>query len=542
MSHSPAAPVAGLRNPADSRRPGGLTVVRALLAAFFLASVVAPVAFVAVRLAQPGALAALASPATLAALGNSVVSALLGTVVSVALALAAALALTRAHMPGREAWVVVLTLPMLIPSIAHGMGLVYLFGANGIVTNLVSGSWSIYGLAGVVMGSVLYAFPPAFLMLFDALRYEDCTSYDAADIMGIPKASQLARVTLPYLARPLVSALFATFTLIVTDYGVPIMVGGKYTTLSVLMYQEVVGRLNIDTGVAIGSLLIVPAIVAFVVDLVAPARGNLGYGAHAKRVGENPARDVCAHVLCALIAAYLVAPLASFAVVAFVTKYPVNLAPTLANIDRALVFGMAGYWLNSVVIALVTAAVGSALAWMAAYVSARAAGRFGRALHLVSIVTLAIPGIVLGLAYMLAFKATPLYGTLAILVLVNLVHFFANPYLLAYNALGKLNESLEAVGQTLGIPRRAMIVDVLIPQTRETILEMASYFFVNCMVTISAVSFLADVVHMPLALLISDFDAQMLIECAALVALAIFATNVAARVLFAGVRQVLRRL
>ncbi len=118
------------------------------------------------------------------------------------------------------------------------------------------------------------------------------------------------------------------------------------------------------------------------------------------------------------------------------------------------------------------------------------------------------------------------------MILVNLVRFFASPYLLARNALGKLNASLESVGQTLGIPRSRMIVDVLLPQTKDTIVEMAGYYFVNCMVTISAVAFLANVAHMPLALLISDFDTQMLVECAALVSIVIFVTNVLAKVIF----------
>lgn len=134
------------------------------------------------------------------------------------------------------------------------------------------------------MGALLYSFPPAFLMLYDALRYENRQVYDAADIMGIPKASQFARITLPYLARPLVSTVFATFTLIITDYGVPIMVGGKYSTLSVLMYQEVIGHLNFDSGVA----LILPAILAFVVDLLANVQGNLASSVRSKRVARTP--------------------------------------------------------------------------------------------------------------------------------------------------------------------------------------------------------------------------------------------------------------
>lgn len=518
----------------------GFSAVRILLAVFFLVSVVVPVVALVVQLASPGALAVFSSPTFTTALANSLFSAALGTILSVLLALAAALALTRSRIRLREAWVVVLTLPMLIPSIAHGMGLVYLFGSNGVVTNLVGGTWSIYGLPGIVLGSLLYSFAPAFLMLYDALRYENCTVYDAADIMGIPKISQFTRITLPYLTKPLISAAFATFTLIVTDYGVPIMVGGKYTTLSVLMYQEVIGRLNLDSGIAIGVVLLVPAVVAFVVDLLAGSEGNLGFTTRAKRIGRGPVRDVACHALLIVLAVFLVSPLIAFAVVAFVTKYPIDMTFTLANIERAMIFGMGEYWLNSLVIAAIVSIVGAALSWVAAYVSARTKGAFGRVLHLICITTMAIPGIVLGLAYMMFFKGSIIYGTLGILVLANLVHFFASPYLMARNALNKLNSSLEAVGQTLGIPRARMIRDVFLPQTRETIVEMVSYYFVNCMVTISAVAFLANLSHMPLALLISDFDTQMLVECAALVSIVIFATNVVMKIVLAVVKKAMR--
>lgn len=141
----------------------GFGTIRLLLMAFFLVAVIAPVATLVVRLFQPGALAVFSSASFGSALANSIVSALMGTLVSVALALAAAFVLTRRRIGHAEVWVTVLALPMLIPSIAHGMGLVYLFGSNGLVTNLVSGNWNIYGLPGIVLGSTLYAFPLPFL-------------------------------------------------------------------------------------------------------------------------------------------------------------------------------------------------------------------------------------------------------------------------------------------------------------------------------------------------------------------------------------------
>ena len=97
---------------------------------------------------------------------------------------------------------------------------------------------------GVIAGSVMYAFPLAFLMIDNVMKYEDSSPYEAAQVLGIPRWRQLISITLPYLRKPLISIVFAVFTWIVTDYGVPLMVGGKFTTLPVLLYQEVIGQLN----------------------------------------------------------------------------------------------------------------------------------------------------------------------------------------------------------------------------------------------------------------------------------------------------------
>ena len=158
--------------------------------------------------------------------------------------------------------------------------------------------------------------------------------------------------------------------------------------------------------------------------------------------------------------------------------------------------------------------------------TARNKTKLSYVLHLMSITSLAIPGLVLGLSYVMFFKSTPIYGTFAILFLVNSMHFFSSPYLMAYNTFGKINENLEDVGSAMGIGRWGMIKDVILPQSSGTILEMMSYFFVNCMMTISAVSFLATVSDKPLALMITQFEGQMQLECAAFVSLVILVVNI----------------
>ena len=146
-------------------------------------------------------------------------------------------------------------------------------------------------------------------------------------------------------------------------------------------------------------------------------------------------------------------------------------------------------------------------------------------LHLSAITSAAIPGVVLGLSYVLVFKGSVIYGTIIILVMINIIHFIASPYLMIYNSLSKLNENLENVGHILGLSRGKMIKDVFIPQCKGTLLEMFAYFAVNCMMTISAVSFLATTSNKPIALMINQFEAQRQLECAAIVSIMILLVN-----------------
>ena len=163
-------------------------------------------------------------------------------------------------------------------------------------------------------------------------------------------------------------------------------------------------------------------------------------------------------------------------------------------------------------------------------------------MHFVSMLPLAIPGVVLGLSFVMTFRQWPFYSTIYILVLVNIVHFFASPYLLAYNSLSKLNPNLEDVADSLGISKMRILFHVYIPCTASTIAEMYSYFFVNSMITISAVSFLYNFRTMPLSLLIPQLEAQSFVEGTALVSLVILLVNLMEKAMVYLVRRKMAKL
>lgn len=511
---------------------GKADTTKLLLAAIFISMVFLPLIRMFLHMDAKSISGVLSSPNFASSVCNSLIATVIATVITIILAFVAAICVERTKIKFKGLFSILFVLPMLVPSISNGMGLVILFGNNGIFTKLFNVNFGIYGLKGIVLGSVLYAFPVAFLMFSDVIKYEDGTPYEAAKVLGLSKIRQFMAITLPYMRKPLITVIFSTFTLIVTDYGVPLMVGGKFTTVPVVMYQQVIGQLDFGKGSVYGSILLIPAVIAFIIDIINRDRGNSAFVARKYEPLNGKLKKVVSYVICGLSALYTLLPIFSFIVLAFAKDYPNNMSFTLDNFQKAMRLRADDYLLNSIIIALLVSLAGIVISFLTAYMSARMKSKTSMLLHLSAMTSAAIPGIVLGLSYVLTFKGSPVYGTIIILVMVNLVHFIASPYLMIYNSLSKVNENLEAVAFTLGINRIHMIKDVFLPMCKNTLFEMFSYFFVNCMITISAVSFLANTANKPVALMINQFEAQLQLECAAIVSLMILAVNLIIKGIF----------
>ncbi len=465
--------------------------------------------------------------------GNSVIASLLTTVISMVMAFTLAICIERSAIPCKRIIRILATLPMLVPSLSIGMGAILLGGNNGLLTNLLGITSSrIYGLPGIIWGSVMYSFPVAFLMFSNVLRYEDSTPYDAAEILGISPIHRFFSITLPYLRKPMISIAFSVFTLSFTDYGVPFMIGGKFKTLPLLMYEEVIGRLDFGKGCVYGIIMLVPAVIAFMTDYVNHDTGNASFVTKPFLLKRNVLRDVSAGLVSGVLTLFSILPIASFAVLAFVRKYPSDMSLTLSNFRKTLQANGGQYLLNSLFIALAVALLGTLLCIFIAYFTARIKRRLILILHLIAMSTASVPGIVLGLSYVLTFKPLPIYGTMVILVMVNIVHFLSSPYLMMYAAFSKINSNMESVAATLGIKRLRLLFEIMLSGCKNTVGEMFSYFFVNSMMTISAVSFLANTRNKPIALMINQYQTQSQMEYAAVVSLLILFVNVIIKIIF----------
>ena len=478
------------------------------------------------------------------AIKNSLMYTSTAAVITTALALVSAYLLETATLRKKNLYVIALTLGMLVPTISVGLGLRILFGTNGFLDMLFGLEIEVRGMPGLIMGSVMTSFPATFLILYDALHYEDKGPYDAASIMGIKRFSTFFRLTIPYLRIALISAFFACFTLIFSDYGMPMEIAGKVKTLPMYLYDQFMSSFQYGRGSIAGFVLLIPAVVSFVFDLIFKDQSSEKQN---RLIPATRGFNNSAVVIIVVLGFLLFLPQLAFISLSFTKAFPNDLSFTLEHIVNIFSnthgVGLAAYIVNSLELALLTSVVGTAFAYLLGYFSVRKSGRMAKAVDLLALSTVAIPGLVLGIGYIFLFKGTngTFYGTILILIVVNVFHFLGSPYLLAKNCLSKINSDYEVIGETLGINKGRIITHVLLPNSVTTLIEMFSYFFLNSMITISAVAFLCTYDNQPLSILITTYEKNSNYEMQSVISLIVLLLNVVARLIFTIITTVVNR-
>lgn len=446
------------------------------------------------------------TPALSGSLNNTLYISAMTTLIAVTLAFLFAYALTRSGIRGKRVFRAIALLPLFAPTMMHGIALTYLFGNQGLVTTGIFGvlpfQWDIdlYGPVGIILAEIVYVFPQAYLILAVSLAFADYQLYEAADTLGANHWRKFFVVTIPSVKYGIVSACFVCFTLSFTDFGAPKVVGGQFSVLATDVYKQVIGQQNMTMGATVGLLLIILALVAFVVDRIVERKQHAAVTAKSKpyRIKENRLRDLFYSMLCVSVSGFLLLLMAAVVLASFIKVWPYNLTLGLDHYDFSNVAGegIEPLW-NSILVALLTAVIGTAVTFITAYTIEKSQVWKGlrQAGYFLSILPLALPGMVIGLAYIFFFNnpSNPfhgMYGTIWILILANVIHFFAVGFITATSALKKLDPEFEQAAESMGVSQTKLLWRVTIPVCMPAIVEMAVYFFINSMVTISAVVFL----------------------------------------------------
>ena len=331
------------------------------------------------------------------------------------------------------------------------------------------------------------------------------------------------------------------FNLVITDFGLPKVIGGQFTVLAVDIYKQVIGQQNFEMGAVVSVVLVVPAILAFAIDRLVQSKQVALLSARSVPYQPTPNRKADNIFLgyCVLVAVFIVGMLAVCQFAALIKFWPYDLSFSLKNyeFDRMDGGGWGSYF-NSIKLALLTAVIGTCVIFFGAYLVEKSNGfKTGRAIfQMFAMLPMAIPGMVLGLAYIFFFNnpANPLnfiYGTMAILVICTVTHFYTVSHLTAVTALKQMDREFESVSASLKQPTMKLFSRVTVPVCMPAILDISIYLFVNAMTTVSAVVFLYSPKTTLASIAVLNMDDAGDIAPAAAMGMMIFYTNAAARII-----------
>ena len=439
------------------------------------------------------------TPALVASIYNTILIGVVTTVIVITLAFIYAYALTRSCMPYKNLFRSISLIPLLAPSLLPAIALIYMFGNQGYMKELMFG-YEIRGPIGIVISLVFWIFPHVVILLSTALSTADGRLYEAAKVLRTKSIRTFFKITLPAAKYGVMSACFVAFLYAITDFGACKVIGGWFTVLSLDIYKQVVGQQNFQLGSVVSVILLLPVVVTFIAQRQVQRKqtAQITPGSVPYQPKPNRRFDLLMLLYCIAVSIILLAILGTAAYASFVKFWPYNLSLSLTNYQFNLMDG--GSWQayrNSVVMSLYTAFIGTAVIFCSAYFIEKTRRYRGlrSSLNFLSIVPLATPGMVLGLAYLFFFNdpLNPLnfiYKTMIILVLANIVHYYTVPHLTATTALKQLDVEFESVSASLKVPFYKTFWHVTLPICIPALSNIWIYLFVTAITTVSAVVFL----------------------------------------------------
>ena len=473
------------------------------------------------------------------ALGNSFAVSIVSALVAVGIAFVMAYIIHYTRLPrGFKRFVqAVATLPMFLPTITYGFAIIYSFGKQGLITRLLGHQFfDIYGFGGLLVGYVIYTVPVAFLLIHNTMGYVDKKTLVVSKAMGDGTLSTFWIAILRPLLGTLAGAFIQAFFLCFTDFGIPASVGGDYEVIATVLYNEMLGGVpDFNRGAVISVVMLLPSIVSILL-LRFLERYNIRYDRISDAdLRRNPGRDTAWGLSGTVLAILILCMFVVIFVVPLVERWPYQTGFTLEHFQEVFSDNeLQTVYLNSLGMALATALFGTLAAYGAALITARSKlpGWCKQVIDAIALVTNTIPGMVLGLAFLFVFSGTSLQNTFPLMILCNIVHYFSTPYLMMKNSLSKMNAGWETTAMLMGDSWPKTVLRVVTPNAEASLIETFSYYFINSMVTISALIFLAGARTMVLTTKIKQLQYINEYDQVFVLSLLILATNLIAKAIF----------
>ncbi len=505
----PAPPGPGLG--ARLRAEPALTVTVALLWLLLALFVIYPIATLVARVfvdqgrfSLAGIAAVLTDRHQVAAFRNSLVLAALvgagGTLLGFMFAFTAA----RCRLP---AWAVRLIdvsvlLPLVSPPFTIAIGYIFSFGARGLITWDLLGirNASVYGLWSTATAEIVTYFPIAYLTLRPMLAAIDSNIEGMALSLGASRARVFRTVTVPLTTPGLANAFLLLFAASLADFATPlILAGNQFPVLPTQAYLQITGMFDLRGGAALSLVLLVPALAVFLLQRFWVGRRfyvtvtGKGAGQVPFDSATLPARALLV-VACVAVTVFIVYLYALLLYASLVQAFGANHALTLQHYRVVFTEG----WRvlkDTLVIAAFATPLGGLYGVVLGYLVARRRFPGRTAMEITSMIDYALPGTIVGIAYLIAFNDPPivLTGTALILVACFVFRYGPTGIRATMAMLQQIDPGLEEASQSLGAGSGTTFRRITLPLVLPAFFAGLGVMFIRSMTAISATIFLVSI-------------------------------------------------
>ena len=403
------------------------------------------------------------------------------------------------RLSGKKIFNILAILPIISPPFALAMSFIMLFGQRGFVTHSLLGipDANVYGFFGLAIVQILTFFPVAYLVLAGLMRQIDPAYEEAARNLGASRFGTFKTVLLPLLMPGVANSFLLVFIQSVADFGNAMVIGGNFTTLAVKTYLQAMGNYDIKGGTALATVLLTISILMFVVQKYwLGGRSYVtvtGKPSRQRELVDDRAERWLIGVPCFLISAFIFILYILIPVGSFVKLWGIDYTPTLRHYEYIFDLGMKPI-IDTTILSLISMPITGLLGMIIAFLIVRKRFPGRQWVEFTSLLSMAIPGTVIGMGYVLAYNKPPLVltGTAAIIVLSFVFRSMPVGIRAGMASLQQIDPAIEEAAQDMGANTFKVFTSVTIPLIKSAFFSGLLYSFVRSMTAVSAVIFLVS--------------------------------------------------
>ncbi len=411
-----------------------------------------------------------------------------------------AYAVTRVDIPWKRFFNVTATFPIIAPPFMMSLSAILLFGKQGFVSKMILQNlieFKIYGFYGLLVVETLTYFSTAYLTLYGVLQAIDPALEDAALDLGASKGKVFRSITLPLATPGIASAILLVFSQSLADFGNPMILAGNYTILATQAYLTIVGMYDMKGGAALAILLLIPSLMAFCLQKYWVSRKSYvtvtGKPSTTRIKMDHPVTKFSIFGLCLVLAGIIFLFYGMVFFGSLVKLWGANHSLTLNNYKHVFTVGWE-FIKDTLILSSIATPIAGILAMIIAFLVVRKNFPGKRLMELVSLLTFAVPGTVVGIGYILAFNQPPLVltGTAAIIILLFIFRDLAVGVQTGIAELQQIDPSIEEASTDLGADSSHTFRKITLPLITPAFYSGLAFTFVKCMTAISAVIFVVS--------------------------------------------------